>query len=55
MVFDGDAAQPALTLPIPRKDDIVMMEWATGRNVARWNAEARRVRGMPPVNPIVVR
>ena len=55
MVFDGDAARPALTLPITRKDDIVMMEWATGRSVARWNAEARRVRGMPPVNPIIVR
>jgi hypothetical protein len=55
IIVDGDAAQPALTRPITRTDDIVMIEWATGRNVARWDADARRVGGRPPVNPIVVR
>jgi hypothetical protein len=49
-----DLLVPRLTLPVTR-DAIVMVEWATGRNVARWDAEVRRVRAIGPVDPIVVR
>jgi hypothetical protein len=42
-------------LPLTRRDEIVMVEWATGRNVARWDAEVRRVHAMPPMAPIVVK
>jgi hypothetical protein len=55
LVLDGDAATPALILPIGRRDDIVMVEWATGRNVARWGAEIRRVRALPALRPVVVK
>jgi hypothetical protein len=54
-VFDGDVPRPVLTLPLTNGDSIVMVEWATGRNVARWDAEVRRVRRRGPVNPVVVR
>jgi hypothetical protein len=55
LVLDGDGARPALMLPLTRRDEIVMVEWATGRNVARWDAEVRRVHAMPPMAPIVVK
>jgi hypothetical protein len=53
LVLDG--TQPALVLPIESRDSIVMVEWATGRNVARWDAAVRRLKVVPPPKPVVVR
>jgi hypothetical protein len=34
-------------------EQVIMVEWATGRNVARSNDEVRRVRAAGPVQPLV--
>jgi hypothetical protein len=47
--------RPVARLRLDDADSIVMVEWATGANVRRWAAEARRARDAGPVEPIVVR
>jgi hypothetical protein len=45
--------KPVVTVPLANPEDVIMIEWATGRNVARWDAEARRVRAAGPAQPLV--
>jgi hypothetical protein len=56
LLFAANAPdRPAARLTLGPRDSLVMVEWATGDAVARWDAQARRVRDMGPARPIVVR
>jgi hypothetical protein len=47
------SSKPTVTLPLAEHEQVIMIEWATGRNVARWDDEARRVRAAGRVEPVV--
>lgn len=46
---------PAARIPLSVSDSVVMIEWATGANVARWSAVVQRARAEGAVTPVVVR
>ena len=55
MIVEGSAVnRPLLKMARSSDEDVVIVEWATGRNVARWDAEVARVRGMKDPAPRVV-
>lgn len=46
MIFEARSIdRPLLRVPKSSQENVVMVEWATGKNVARWNAEVVRLRG----------
>jgi hypothetical protein len=50
-----ESGKSVRTLPLKKYEKVVMVEWATGSNVARWTAEVRRLRAAGPVRPLVRR
>jgi hypothetical protein len=44
LVFNGTTTSPILRVPKMPDESLVMVEWATGRHVARWNDEVVRLR-----------
>jgi hypothetical protein len=55
MIFpNAQSVKPAVTLPLGKSETLVMVEWATGRNVSRWTDEVRRIRSKGRVDPVIV-
>lgn len=52
---DVASDRPAIRVPISTGDTVIMVEWATGPNVARWTAEVRRAREGSRPEPVVLR
>jgi len=53
-----DSAAPdraAARIPLSVSDSVVMVEWATGANIARWNTVVQRTRAEGAVTPVVLR
>jgi hypothetical protein len=43
----GAPDRPVARVPLSEQDSVVMVEWATGRNVARWRDEVARLTAAP--------
>jgi len=54
MILRSDSDKPFFTLPLSNFETLIMVEWATGRNVARWTTEVRRLQSVKPQQPIVL-
>jgi hypothetical protein len=54
MILRNGSDKPAVTLPLSDNETLVMVEWATGRNVARWTAEVRRLQNLKPQAPSIL-
>ncbi len=50
---DAASSKPSVTVRLSKFEKIIMVEWATGRNVSRWDDEVRRVRGAGRPEPVV--
>jgi hypothetical protein len=50
---NAESNKPVVSVPLSRFENLIMVEWATGRNVARWEDEVHRVRAAGRVQPIV--
>jgi hypothetical protein len=56
MIFDRRSLRsPVVRMPKSRDEHLVMVEWATGRNVAAWNAEVVRLLSTKEPAPRVIR
>jgi hypothetical protein len=54
MILHSDSDKPAVTLRLSNHETLIMVEWATGRNVARWTAEVRRLQNVKPQEPVML-
>ena len=50
---NAESGKPIVSVPLSRSENLIMVEWATGRNVARWDDEVRRIRAAGRTQAIV--
>ena len=54
MILPGpESNKPIVTMPLSKSEKMVMVEWATGRNVSGWTDEVRRIRAAARPDPVV--
>jgi hypothetical protein len=54
MILRGESDKPVVTLPLSEFENLIMVEWSTGRNVARWTEEIRRLQNVKPQPPDIL-
>ena len=55
LIPNATTERMAVRVPISRDDHVIMVEWATGPNVARWSNEIRKSKTASPREPRVIR
>jgi len=56
LLLKADAPdQPVARVALNKRESVVMVEWATGANAARWTEEARRAHDAGRVAPVIAR
>jgi hypothetical protein len=54
IILHGQSDKPVITLPMSTFEKLIMVEWATGRNVSRWTSEIRRLQNVKPQPPVIL-